>query len=109
MKKIFLLVVMFGALVLTGCGKEEMKDPIIGTWEYEGGLKAIYVFEEDGKGTYTLGTDAAKQEITYTKDDKKIAITYGNSTVPFETEYKVEDDTLIIMDSFGNEVKYKKK
>lgn len=103
-------VVMVSALTLAGCNKEaEKKDPIIGTWDYDGDFKATYVFKEDGTGSYALGSSDAKQNITYTKDDKKIAITFGDSTVPFETEYRIEDDTLIILDSFGTEVKYKKK
>lgn len=106
-------IVILGAITLTGCGKkEENKDPLIGTWEYKDNyITATFVFEENGKGTYTLGSgdNKATQDIKYEKDDKNISITYGEATVPFETTYKIEDDTFIMLDSLNNEVKYKKK
>ena len=106
-------IVMIGVATLTACDKkEENKDPLIGTWEYNDNyMIATFVFEENGKGTYTLssGDNKSTLEIKYEKDDKNISITYGDATVPFETTYKIEDDTFIMLDSLKNEVKYKKK
>ena len=41
--------------------------------------------------------------------DNNISILYNGNTVPFETTFKIENDTLTIIDSFGKDVVYKRK
>jgi len=81
-------------------------NPIVGSWQYEGG-GYTYTFNEDGTGKYELG--GTSMEFSYeTKDDNKISILYKGNTTPFETEYKVEGNTLNVIDSYGNDTIYKK-
>ncbi len=111
-KNLLIAITIISLVTLTGCGKKENKDPLIGTWEYKDNyMSATFVFKEKGKGTYTLatGSNKATQNITYEKDDKNISIIYGEATVPFKTTYRIEDDTFIMLDSLDNEIKYKKK
>lgn len=46
---------------------------------------------------------------TYTIEDDKLSILYEGNTAPFETTYKVSDNTLTIKDSFDADVVYNKK
>ena len=41
--------------------------------------------------------------------DNKISILYDGSEEPLVLDYKLEGNTLIIVDSFGSEVKYEQK
>lgn len=104
-KRILLLVVL-SIFVLVGCGKDKDnkdKDPLVGEWAYG---SFVYKFNDDKTGTYdALGTI---MKFTYKTDGNKITIDYEDGG-PFNTEYKIEDNTLIILDSFGNEVRYDKK
>ena len=81
---------------------------IVGTWKNtELGYDFVYTFNKDGTGKY----DAAGtiMEFTYnTTVDDKISILYSGSTVSFDTEYKIEGDTLNVKDSFGNDTIYKR-
>jgi hypothetical protein len=108
MKRTFRNVLLIGVIVcafilVTGCGK---KNPIIGTWTYEGG-GFTYTFNEDKTGTYEAF--AATLEFTYTAENNKLSILYKDNTKPFETDYTIEDNKLIIKDSFGNNTVYVKK
>ena len=102
MKKVLLsvLVVITALLVVTGCGKKV--DPIVGTWKYQGG-NYEFVFKEDGSGSY------AGRDFTYEIKDNEISILYKGDSAPFKSTFKIEKDTLIMKDSFGEDVKYDKK
>jgi major membrane immunogen (membrane-anchored lipoprotein) len=102
-KKLFFVAIILFALVLVGCGKSK-KSPIIGSWDYSG---FVYVFNEDMTGSYTAG--GTEMKFTYEDDGEKVTITYEGNTKGSTYEYKVEDDKLIIKDSFDNEVEYYKK
>ncbi len=115
MKKVIGIVFTVMLLVVTlitfsACGnnkkEDENKNPIVGSWKYEGG-GYTYTFNEDGTGKYVLGN--SEMEFTYEiKDNNKLSILYKNSTAAFETEYKIDGDSLNIIDSFGNDTVYKK-
>ena len=128
MKKVLtivLIVVLFvgGLFVLTGCdnnngstsngGSSESKteaksgSEIVGSWKNNSyGSDYIYTFNEDGTGKY----DAAGtlMEFTYTIDGSKISILYTGNTDPFETEFKIDGDTLNVIDSLGKDTLYQK-
>ena len=95
---VFVLVV--GIFFLSGCGK----DPIVGKWDYSG---YVYTFNADKTGNYELL--GANMPFTYETKDNKISILYDGSEEPLVLDYKLEGNTLIIVDSFGSEVKYEKK
>ena len=116
MKKVLGIVLTFMMLAVTlvtfsACGDkkkdEASKNPIIGSWKYDGGGNYVYTFNEDGTGNYDFGGN--KMEFTYElKDGSKISIIYKGNTSPFETEYKIDGDTLNVIDSLGNDTIYKK-
>ena len=101
MKKglLFCLVALF---IVVGCSK---KDPIVGKWAYGSSESFMYTFNSDGTCHYT----ANNKDCTYKIDGDKISITYDGDTASFDTTFKIEDNKLTIMDSFGNEVVYDKK
>ncbi len=95
-----ILVVALFVLVLSGCGKIT----IVGKWA-QGSF--VYTFNDDNTCEYDVA--GTKMKCTYKTDGDKLSILYDGNTVPFETTYKIEDKTLIILDSFGSEVKYERK
>ncbi len=116
MKKVLgivLTIVMLAVALFTfsACGDNKKKEdassknPIVGSWKYEGG-GYTYTFNEDGTGKYELA--GAAMEFTYETKDGKLSILYKGNTAPFETEYKIEGDTLNVIDSLGNDTIYKK-
>ena len=121
MKKLIslLLVLLLCCFALTACGDskgdakdnasdkpateatEEKDNPLVGTWKYEvSSLNYTYVFKADGTGTY-FG-----ESFTYTVDGNKLSILYDGNTAPFETEFSIDGDKLIIKDSFGEDTVY---
>ena len=48
-------------------------------------------------------------KFTYEDDGKKVSILYNGNTVASDFEYRIEGDKLIIKDSFGKDVEYKRK
>lgn len=97
-----LLVVVSFTLVLTGCGKNAKT--LVGSWAHS---SYVYTFNKDKTGTYdALGT---KMEFTYEDDGSKVSILYKGNTNASSYEYKIEDNKLIIKDSFGNDVEYTRK
>lgn len=110
-KTMLLVVALFvGVVTLSACNKKDStsksKNPLVGSWEYTTG-GYTYTFNEDGTGTYEMGS--SKMEFTYTTDGNKIAITYKGNTSAFETEYSIDGDTLNVKDSIGNDTLYKRK
>ncbi len=119
-KRIILVLVWFiGIIALTGCKKDEnvkvnkdIDSKIVGTWNYEeSGLIGKYVLKGDGTGTYTYGTSENKvtKKITYKTEKGKLKYTFEGDTDEFEQEYYFKGKDLIIKDSFGTELIYKKK
>ena len=106
--KIIVLILLLCVIVfaLTGCANKDEKeskkvDPIVGSWAYGSG-SFTYVFNEDGTGTY------AGRSFTYKIEGDHISILYDGDSVPFETEYHIDGDTLNVIDSLGNDTLYKK-
>ena len=116
MKKILsimsLIAIVVSALTLTGCGKDDKKNQkpsIVGEWkvESEEGYDFRYVFNDDGTGKYVY----SGSEIKFTYEDKgdKVVILFEGNTVESELEYRVDGNSLIIKNSFGQDVKYNKQ
>ena len=103
MKKglLFTLVLLVGVVALTGCGKKEKKDPIVGKWALG---SFVYTFNSDGTCNYSAAGDC-----TYKINGDKISITYDGMTVPFESTFSIDGNKLNIKDSFGNDTIYTKK
>ena len=103
LKKVLLATLLLVVTVtLTGC-----KDKgIVGKWEYKTG-GYTYTFNEDGTGTYDVGS--TKMEFTYKTDGDKLSITYKGNTTAFETTFTIDKNTLNIKDSFGNDTIYNRK
>lgn len=112
MKKVVLsillaIVMVAGIFTLAGCGKNSDKSdkaPIIGSWDHSG---YVYTFNEDKTGSYEVFGNT--MNFTYEDDGSKVSILYKGNTVPGTYEYKIDGDKLIIKDSFGDDVIYKKK
>ena len=106
------MLIVFITLILTGCGNNNKKDDnktIVGTWEYAGSPSTAYTytFNSDKTGSYAVyGTEI---NFTYEDDGQKVSIKYEKNTVPSDYQYKLDGDKLIIKDSFGNDVEYKRK
>ena len=116
LNKLCLVLLLFlSIIVLSGCDKTEKKTidtNVIGTWEYsEEDIDATYVFEKNGTGSYTIavGENSVVKEVEYYTKDNKFYINFDNDPDTFELEYKMVDDGIIIYDSQGTELLYKKK
>lgn len=97
-----LLVIFAFAFILvgiTGCGDKGL----VGTWKYG---SFAYTFNDDNTGYYDVA--GTKMKFKYEDDGKKVKITYNGNTTGSTYEYKIEGKKLIIKDSFGNNVEYKK-
>ena len=112
------LLVLVVVLALTGCGSKE--NSLTGTWEYkdpDADIGAVYVFKNDGTGTYTMDVDgqSVTYEMKYEAKDGHLYITYVNNEYfseddVFDNEYSFKDaKTLIVNDSFGEELTFTKK
>lgn len=108
MKSLLLVVVLVSSIfILGGCGKDYKKE-LIGTWVFtdpDGAYSARYILKEDGTGTYTItvGEVSDEKNITYKTDGKVIYMTFENDTDVFENKYRIENNNLIVTDSFGTE------
>ena len=103
-KRLFLsLFAVFAVVVLVGC---ESKKGLVGKWEYDGG-GYVYTFNSDGTGSYSYGS--ASMDFTYEDKGTEVSILYTGNTMASSYQYKIEDNVLIIKDSIGNDVKYKRK
>ena len=109
MALVMVLVMLCAAL--SACGKK-LDSKVVGTWEYnEGSLGAIYVLNADGTGTYTIkaGTETSKQNITYKTEGGKLLITFEGDTDVFEMPYSFSGADMIVKDTFGTEMTFKKQ
>ena len=124
MKKLSMLLavvlVLALALSVTACGGKKAENTLVGTWEYtdaEYGLDAAYVLKDDGTGTYTMkvGEEEVTYELKYEVRDGHLLVTFVNNDVfteddVFDNAFRFQDaNTLIIADSFGEEMTFVKK
>ena len=79
---------------------------LTGRWEYANLPSLSYNFLKDGNGFYLFYD--AKKDFTYTAKDGEVKIHFNGDFRPNTFKYIVEGDVLLIEDSFGNLVKYKK-
>lgn len=123
-KLLVIVVILFVGLLVVGCKvninisptsktndsekttKKTDSSDLVGRWAYSGGM-FIYTFNSDMTGEYNVAGTIMK--FTYTVDGNKLSILYDDMTETFDTTYKIEGDTLIIKDSLGEDVKYKKQ
>ena len=112
------LLILVMIFAVTGCGSKE--NSLTGTWEYkdpDADMGAVYVFKIDGTGTYTMdvGGQSVTYEMKYEAKDGHLYITFVNNEVfseddVFDSEYSFKDaKTLIVNDSFGEQLTFKKK
>ncbi len=101
MKKGLFLAFVAAIILFTGCGS---RTTIVGKWEADGYKGFIYTFNEDKTCSYDVA--GSKRDCTYEMKDNKLSILFNGDTAPFETEYRIENNQLIIKDSLGNDVKY---
>lgn len=100
-KNIYVIALLLIVLLTTACGAKG----IVGKWKADGySVDYFYIFNEDKTCAYEMS--GAKLECTYEDDGSKVTILYQGNTNSNTFEYKIEGDTLIIKDSFGNDVKY---
>lgn len=109
MKKFLVtLLVLVGVLVVTtACDSKKNTNPLVGSWEFEGG-GYTYTFNEDGTGSYS------GMNFTYTtKEDnekgKVLSVLFEGNTAPTESAYEIKDNKLIVKDYNGVDTVYKKK
>jgi len=98
-----ILILSTCVVTLTGCGEKKVEG-IVGKWAYS---SFVYTFNEDKTGTYDVSGNV--MDFTYEDDGSKISILFTGNTSPLELNYRLEDNKLIITDSFGEEVEYTKK
>lgn len=91
-------------LALTGCGNKD--EGIVGSWSYSiyGSTEYVYTFNADKTGNYDAG--GSVKNFTYEDKGYKVLIMYDGATMASEFEYRIEENKLIIKDSFGNDVEY---
>lgn len=88
---------------LTGCG-ESKKKGIVGKWAQG---KYVYTFNEDKTCQYDASGTIMK--CTYETEGDKISILYEGNTLPFETTFSIEGNTLNVKDSLGNDTLYERQ
>lgn len=116
---IFVTLLVFSMiLALAGCGKKE--NSIVGTWECndtENDISTVYDLKDDGTGTYTMKVAGEEviYELKYEIKDNHLLVRYVNNDTfseddEFDNKFQFKDDnTLIIKDSFDEEMTYVRK
>ncbi len=111
-----LLVAIF--ICLMGCGGSPKADySLTGVWEYSdevNGISSVYDFKDDGTGTYTMtvGGNVVVYEMKYEVNDGHLLIIFVNNDIfteedVFDSEFRFKDEnTLIVKDSLGDDLKY---
>ena len=90
---------------------------IVGVWDYsdaENGIETVYDLKDDGTGTYTMkvGEEEVTYELKYEVSDGHLLVTYVNNEIfteedVFDNEFSFQDEnTMIVKDSFGEELTY---
>ena len=105
MKKTICGIALTILIILSiGCGKKGL----VGKWRADGhSVDYYYIFNDDKTCAYEMS--GAKMECTYEDDGTKVTILYKGNTNANTYEYTIDGDTLIIKDSFGDDVKYTRK
>jgi uncharacterized lipoprotein YehR (DUF1307 family) len=104
MKKYIFVIALILVLLTTACGNKG----IVGKWKADGySVDYYYIFNSDKTCAYEM--NGAQMECTYEDDGTKVTILYKGNTNSNTYEYRIEGNTLIIKDSFGNDVKYTRK
>lgn len=103
-KNILLILIIIGLIIITGCKKEESKNPIVGKWAHG---SFIYTFNEDGTCSYDVSGTMMK--CTYKTDGDKLSILYEGMDTTFDTTFSIEDKKLNVKDSMGNNTYYDKQ
>ena len=111
MKKIILTIVLILILVLTISFFiifNQKEKGVIGSWGAQfGELEYIYTFNKDKTGSYSYGDSS--MDFTYEDNGTELSISYTGNTVPSVFKYRIEENKLIIKDSFNSDVEYIKK
>lgn len=102
---IAVLVVVVGVVAAVLIINNNNKDPLIGSWA-NGSF--VYTFNENGTCSYAISQTGA-MNCTYETNGNNISILYDGNTAPFKTTYKIEGNTLTVVDSFGKDTIYTKK
>lgn len=95
------LLLIISVMVITGCGRA---NSLIGSWEHSG---YVYTFNKNKTGSYGYGS--SKRDFEYEDRGTLVVIKYKGDTVSNEYEYRIDDNKLIIKDSYGQDVTYIKK
>ncbi len=111
------LLVLALIFAVSGCGSKKSSNPLVGTWEYEeDGIKAVYVLNDDGTGTYTMDTgESVTYKLKYEAKDGHLLVSFVDNDIfdesdVFDSEYTLKDDkTMIIKDSFDMEMTFVRK
>lgn len=120
MKKLsaILAVLLLFTMIFAAAGCSGKADnSLTGIWEYsdeESGMGAVYDLKDDGTGTYTMtvGEEAVTYELKYEVRNGHLLVTYVNNDIfteddVFDSEFNFKDsNTLIIKDSFGEELTF---
>jgi hypothetical protein len=127
MKKILILVLVLAlaCVFMVACGGnsgggEASENSLTGVWKYEdteNGIGAVYDLKDDGTGTYTMiaGEEEVTYELKYEVQDNHLLVTYVNNDTfteedVFDSEFSFQDaNTLIVKDSFGEEMTFVKQ
>ena len=82
---------------------------LVGSWDYSELSGMVYTSNADGTGTYDIFGEVL--DFTYEADGSTLKIALADDDVdePTKLEYKIDSDTLIVKDSAGNDIVYKRK
>ena len=83
-----------------------MRNKLIGCWVSVELSFCSYNFLPDGAGFYSFGS--GKKEFVYTDNFESVTIHFSGDLMSSTFKYTIEDNILLIEDSFGTLVKYKK-
>ena len=127
MKKILILVLVLAlvCVFMVACGGnsgggDASENSLTGVWKYEdkeNDIGAVYDLKDDGTGTYTMivGEEEVTYELKYEVQDNHLLVTYVNNDTfteedVFDSEFSFQDaNTLIVKDSFGEEMTFVKQ
>ncbi len=83
-----------------------MENKLIGCWVSAELSFCAYNFLHDGKGFYSFFE--AKKEFTYRDNGDSVIIHFSGDLMSSTFKYTATEDVLLIEDSFGTLVKYKR-
>ena len=120
-----MLVLALACVFMVACGGnsgggDASENSLTGVWKYEdteNGIGAVYDLKDDGTGTYTMiaGEEEVTYELKYEVQDNHLLVTYVNNDTfteedVFDSEFSFQDaNTLIVKDSFGEEMTFVKQ